>query len=176
MFRKFFKGLQLFFCKPQFKASVFYVHGLTLYGTDRHNATSKERNMKRDLKETLREIGTCGLLPEWDMRAVIEPKAKRGPSKWLEIHDDSTKYGKDFDFRIMDGDVFMPVCEAAKQWAYYVLPEGLDRYSDLDGNHGWRIPNGLPVLLDAAERDGLLSEEQYVENMNENDNAMRAGE
>jgi len=133
--------------------------------------------MKRDLKTVLRSIGDpFGLVSDCDRMNVnrLEPSRQRGPSKWLEIHDDANAYGKDFDFRVMDGNVVMPVCEAAAEYFAYVLPEGLDRYSDLDGNHGYRIPNGLDILLDAAGEDGLLSEERYVENMNEDEQARHA--
>ena len=111
---------------------------------------------KDELNETLADIGDpFGLRGDFDMHNVrrIEPKATRGPSKWLEIHDDANAYGRDFDYRILDSDVFMPLCRAASEWCHHVLPEGLDRYSDLDGNHGYRIPNGLDVLLDAARTD-----------------------
>jgi hypothetical protein len=99
--------------------------------------------------------------------------AKRGPSKWLEIHDDRNQYGKDYDFKILDGNCFMPCSPAAQHWIWYVLPEDIDAVTGLDGYVGYVIEHGLEVLLDAADRDGLLSEDEYTKAMNEADEIAR---
>ena len=59
----------------------------------------------------------------------------------------------------------MPLCPAAAAYFEKNMPEYVDRYSDLDGNHGWAIDHGLSEILAIAARDGLISEAEYVGNM-----------
>ena len=84
-----------------------------------------KRTYSDHLHRVLQSIGRFGLTEDNAERPrPMAQRVKRGPSKWLEIHDDPNAYGKDFDYRVMDGDVFMPLCPAAVEWGYYVLPEG----------------------------------------------------
>lgn len=100
----------------------------------------------------------------------------RGPSLWLEVKDDPDERGERFDFQIErcgHNVVIQPTCNAALQWLYFHLPQDCPR------------ANGAGFLLSADEstdvvaamaRDGLLSEEDYVYNMNAEERDRMAGE
>lgn len=92
---------------------------------------------------------------------------KRGPSNWQNVKNDTTARGRDFDYEIYDqGDVqvIYPVCDAALQWCYYHLPEDCPRW----GVQGFIVETKWAELVTNAMRnDNLISENEYVECMNE---------
>ena len=126
------------------------------------------------LKKVIEATGSHALKPDWDAENVRgREKVKRGPSKWLEIHDDPNRYGKDFDFYIADRNVFMPACEAAQHWLWYVVGEDQHWYPDLDDKYFGCVVDD--EVLAGARRDGLIRESDYVSAM-ENEQIMRQGE
>ena len=136
----------------------------------------KRKSYVEEMAQTLRSIGRHSLKPDWDAENVRgREKVKRGPSEWLETRKDKSNFGSDFDYRVLDKDVFMPCCKAAQEWVYYSFPEGLNYYCDLDGFVGVHVEGGLDYVLLAAANAGLISEEEYVANM-ENEQLMNQGE
>ena len=118
-----------------------------------------------------------GLKPDYDMHdfPIERVPCKSSPNHWQKIKDDPSKKGKDFDYRILDGDVFMPTCEAAQEWVRAKFPEGCQYYTDIDGWTGVRVTYGMEYVTRRAHLDGLISEEFYEAAM-ENDELMRSGE
>ena len=95
-----------------------------------------------------------------------------GENRWLEVKDDPTAYGKDFDYHILDGDVFAPDCVAAQEWIRFKVGEDQHWYEVGDF---WGVQvTRLDEIVASARRSGLIRESDYVEDMNnENDNLMR---
>ena len=140
----------------------------------------KRKSYSEELHRTIESIGH-GLKPDWDRENVRgREKVLAGPNRWDEVKDDPKHYGKNFDYRIMDGDVFIPCCVAAQEWVRKQVGETQHWYSDLDGFLGVKMGKGQGyyqgMFLKAAARDGLLSEEEYIQSMSENDNLVRQGE
>ena len=105
---------------------------------------------------------------EEDFKVAVEllpPLLTIGKTRWDEIKNTKSAFGDCFDYRILDLNVIMPLCPAAVAYFEKNIPDYCDRYSDLDGNHGWAIDHGLSEILAIAARDGLISEETYVNNM-----------
>ena len=131
---------------------------------------------KDDLTETIEDIG-FGLKPDWDEKYVAPITLSRapGPNNWDKIKDDPRAYGKNFDYEIYDhaaDQIIYPVCEAALQWCFAHLPEDNPRW----GATGFKVDiTELPWIVAAMTRDKLISESEYVKNM-ENEQLMRSGE
>lgn len=112
-----------------------------------------------------------GLKPDWDKDhfPIKHVRPKLAPNKWDAVKNDPHAHGKDFDYRIMDGDVFMPCCDAAQEYVYAKFPEGSTYYTDLDGWTGvkitafpyWSLEQTINNITNQALKDGLLSEELY---------------
>ncbi|MCP5016222.1 MAG: hypothetical protein GY938_13265 [Ketobacter sp.] len=118
--------------------------------------------MNRELKEALGAISApFGLKPDFHMHGIHSTPFKRGPSKWLEIHDDANQY-REFDYQVLDGNCFMPASPAGQHWIWYVLPEGLDAYTNAEGFVGYVIPQGIESIQRAANRDGLISYDERM--------------
>lgn len=90
-------------------------------------------------------------------------RAKKGPSSWEQVKDDRKAYGKHFDFRILDENVFMPCSEAAQEWLYahFSCDSTFYTLAPDDGvcYTGVVVDRGLDVVLERAARAGLISEE-----------------
>jgi len=132
---------------------------------------------KDDLTETIESIG-FGLRDDWDEKYVapITPTVKAKSNRWHEVKDDPEAHGKDFDYRWMDGNVFMPTCEAAQEYVYFLFGEPMHYYSDLDGFYGIKIDeHARKRFIRKTDAVGLISEDEYVANM-ENEQLMRSGE
>lgn len=100
----------------------------------------------------------------------------RGPNLWNEVKDDSSAYGKNYDFEILrhgSNTVINPVCNAALQWLYFHLPQDCPRW----GANGFKLDasEAGPVIERMLE-DGLISEDEYVFNMNAEQRDQHAGE
>ena len=94
-------------------------------------------------------------------------RLKAGPNRWEELRYERKAYGGSFDYRIIDGDVFMPPCQASQEWIMSKVTEDQHWILDLDGFFGVAVTQ-LDRILEAAERDGLINEADYTANM-END-------
>ena len=129
-----------------------------------------------NLTDTVKDIA-FGLKPDFDMHHVKTQRLsnKCGVNRWNEVKDDPEAHGKDFDYRILDDNVFMPACDAAQQFVYRFFPEGVTYYCDLDGWCGVVVDSGLDTIIGRAAELGLLSEEFYQLSM-ENEQVMRQGE
>jgi len=129
---------------------------------------------KDDLTETIEDIG-YGLKPDWDEKYVAPITLSRapGPNNWAEVGP--CDFGPQEDYFVIDHgefSVFCPVSNAAIQWCYAKLPEDCPRYG-----LGFKIETkALPAILKSAERDRLMSEQEYADAMNENEQLMRSGE
>lgn len=101
---------------------------------------------------------------------------ERGPNQWEDVKDDRGAYGDTHDYEIVRAGsitVINPVCDAALHWCYYHLPEDCPRW----GAVGFAIEtNYVGAILEAMAEDGLLSEEEYVYNMNAEDRDRRQWE
>ena len=88
-----------------------------------------------------------------------------GPNNWDSITADD--FGPRHDFEVDDhGSIFIltPVSEAALQWCYAHLPEDAPRW----GSVSYAIePRYIEDIVRGCQRDGLLSEDDYVEAMQE---------
>ena len=137
----------------------------------------KRKSYVEEMAQTLRSIGRHSLKPDWDAENVRgREKVKAGPNRWDEVKDDPKHYGDTFDYEIYDhaaDQIIYPVCNAALQWCYKHLPEDCPRWMGA----GYKVNHTeLKYITEAMARDGLISEDEYVANMSENDNLMRSGE
>lgn len=118
--------------------------------------------------------------PDYDMYPEREQvRAAGGPNLWDVVRKNQKNFGKNFDFRILDENVLFPTCRACQEWIYAMFPEDSTYYTlapDQDGNEwvGVVVDRGLDIVLDAADRDGLISEDEYVANM-ENEQTINQG-
>lgn len=100
----------------------------------------------------------------------------RGPSMWETIKDDRGAYGDSYDFEIIRAGsvtVINPTCDAALHWCYHHLPEDCPRW----GAVGFAVEtNYVGDVIEGMIRDGLLSEEEYIYNMNAEDRDRHQGE
>lgn len=113
--------------------------------------------MSNDLTRELEEIGSFLLDPDWDLRGRKREIVRAGPNKWLYVRGIAKYYGLNFDFRVLDRDVFMPTCIAAQHWLWYSVGED-QKWITIDGFSGCQVTEDM---IRAAARDGLLSEETY---------------
>ena len=109
-----------------------------------------------------------GLLRDYDINAAlidIAQPLKAGPNSWDKVKDDQSV--KDFDFWVKDhhiGTIIYPIDERALQWLYRHLPEDCPRWGAL----GFVVEtNYLTPILQGMSHDGLISEDEYVKNMQE---------
>jgi len=117
-----------------------------------------------------------GLTDDYSAHPVnTAERVKAGPNRYAMMKDRIYFYGDNFDYRIMDGDVFMPACEVAQEWLRSKVGEDQHWYTDLDGWCGIAVSD-LEAFKAAAERDGLIDEVDYVENMNEDQEKARQWE
>lgn len=120
---------------------------------------------KRELNEVIQSIG-YGLKDEYRIHPErpAPTTLPAGPNEWDLVTQDD--YGSSFDYEVLDHDthvVYFPVCKAAREWGNRHLPEWLDRW----GTHGWKIPKkAWPAVQTSLQRDKLISEDEYVEAMN----------
>ena len=116
-----------------------------------------------DLNGTLKEIA----------RAQIPAS---GPNDWTIVSPKDFGPCQDFDIwpvPCTDNWIFKPVSRAATQWAYKHLPEDSPRY----GKNGYVIElSAIGEVVRAAKRDGLMSEEQYIEACEESNRLQYQGE
>ena len=132
--------------------------------------------IKNQLKREEREVAPYGLKDEWNPNFfdIANPlRTAPGPNNWPAARD---KKGRDFDYWVTDQgtiSILYPVCEAALQWCYKHLPEDCPRW----GAVGFAIEtNYIGDILERMREDGLLSEDEYVENMNAEERDRHAGE
>jgi len=94
-----------------------------------------------------------------------------GPNEWDSITNED--YGFSFDYILENHGnrtVIDPTSRAALQWLYRYLPADCPRW----GAHGFVVESDtVPMITAHMERDGLLSENEYVERMNEEDEQRR---
>jgi hypothetical protein len=87
----------------------------------------------------------------------------RGPNNWEEVT--AKDFGPRHDFEVDDqGTIFIlnPISEAALQWCYYHLPADAPRW----GSVAYMIEHRyIEDIVRGCRRDGLLSEDDYVEAM-----------
>ena len=100
--------------------------------------------------------------------------AQVGPNQWDSITPDD--FGFKFDY-IVEGHgsltVIDPTSRAALQWLYAHLPEDCPRWGKL----GFCVEsNYVADILDGMARDGLLSEQGYVDAMSAEERDVHAGE
>ena len=120
---------------------------------------------KDDLTETIEDIG-FGLRADWDEKYVAPITLNRapGPNNWAECGP--CDFGPQEDYFVENHghfSVFYPVSNAALQWSYAKLPEDCPRYG-----LGFKVETkALPAILKSAERDRLMSEQEYADAMNE---------
>jgi len=97
-----------------------------------------------------------------------------GPNLWDAVKDDPSEFGNNFDFTVNhQGTVIDPVSNAALQWCYYHLPEDCPRW----GRVGFAIETRYVAdILAGMRRDGLMSEQEYVYNMNAEEQDRLAGD
>ena len=94
-----------------------------------------------------------------------------GPNEWNTVTAED--YSFSFDYIVEphgNRTVIDPTSRAAQQWLYRYLPADCPRW----GAHGYVIEteNVMPIL-EHMQRDGLLSENEYAERMNEEDEQRR---
>ena len=113
--------------------------------------------MDKELKRTLLDIATTTL---HGLNDTV------GPNKWDEVKDKDDAHGRCYDYEVYDHDsivVIYPTCEAALQWCYKHLPEECPRW----GAQGFAIERRyVGDILEGMKRDGLMSEDEYVDAMN----------
>ena len=89
---------------------------------------------------------------------ALDPQ--RPVSRWHEMTPDD--FG-DVDYSTFEkgtNTIFWPESEAATQWFYARLPEGIDRWG-----RGHVVETRWASLISlAAKRDGLMSEDEFKEN------------
>ena len=133
------------------------------------------------LNRQLESIGRYDLKPDYQMYPEREQvRASGGPSNWDFVKNYQRYFGDCFDYRILDGNVLFPCSIAMQEWIYAKFPEDSTYYTLAPDDGvcwiGVVVDRGLDEIMARAAEDGLLSEEQYVAKMNENDNLMRQGE
>lgn len=114
-------------------------------------------------------------IPRWGDLDITQERLTAGPSQWALIKEQPAAFGPEEDFFIhRDGDrtVFCPVSKAALHWCYAHLPEDCPRY----GATGFIIDAGLDTILQGARRDGLMSDEDFTDAMEEAHNLSRQWE
>ena len=120
-----------------------------------------------DLRYALLDIATS---------AIHGLKTPPGPNNWDSVREDILAHGDCFDYEILDlgeHQVIYPVCEAALQWLYRHLPADCPRW----GAKGFKIEAVYAKpILDRMFDDGLISENEYVEAMNNEERDRHAGE
>jgi hypothetical protein len=95
---------------------------------------------------------------------ILKEMAQVGPNDWDGVTQDD--FGFSFDY-IIEGHgsitIIDPTSRAALQWLYAHLPEDCPRWGKL----GFAIEtNYVSDVLEGMARDGLKSEAEYVEAMN----------
>ena len=87
-----------------------------------------------------------------------------GPNRWDEITPEDFSFSFDYIIeRHMDITVLDPTSQAALQWLYRHLPEDCPRWGKL----GFCVENNyVGQILEHMAADGLMSEADYVEAMN----------
>ena len=95
---------------------------------------------------------------------ILKEISKVGPNDWANVTD--ADFGFSFDY-IVEGHgsitVIDPTSRAALEWLYAHLPEDCPRWGKL----GFAIEtNYVSDILEGLARDGLHSEAEYVEAMN----------
>lgn len=95
----------------------------------------------------------------------IASSQRPGPNEWDDITKDDFSFSFDYIIeRHVDITVLDPTSRAALQWMYRHLPEDCPRWGKL----GFCIENEhVGQILEHMAADGLMSESQYVEAMNE---------
>ena len=134
----------------------------------------------RKRKQPIAPETPFGLKPDYEMYPEREQvRAAGGPNMWEMVKQYQYNFGDNFDFRILDDNVFFPTCLAAQHWIYNKFPEDSTYYTlapdDGDVWVGVVVDRGLDEVLAAARRDGLVDEADYEMNMR-NDMDARAGE
>ena len=114
-----------------------------------------------DLNKALRAITLA--------QGVIPLVCPAGPNDWDSVS--CKDFGPEHDYTVErpnDLIVVTPVSNAAMQWCYRHIEEGADRWGV-----GWVVPaEHFDSLVAAMDRDGLMSQVQY-ENAMEEMNAQR---
>ena len=135
--------------------------------------TRRPKRQIDDLLDTIKSIG-YGLKPEYDMHADIPEPVKAGPNSWDQIT--KADFGLCFDYRIIrrgGNTIIDPSSNAALEWLYRFLPADAPRY----GGVGYVIESRyVSEILEAMAQDGLLSEDDYIYNMNMEEQDQHAGE
>ena len=132
---------------------------------------------KDDLSDTLREI-TYALKPDYELHPGYTPTTiiTAGPNHWNEVKDDPSAFGPAQDYELLDqgeDTIFWPVSRACLQWCYAHFPEHLPRW----GSRGFKIETKhLPLVQKAAQRDKLMSEQEYTDAMEEMNDLSRQWE
>jgi len=87
-----------------------------------------------------------------------------GPNSWEDVEPSDFGPQQDFDLENHGSLwVFQPVSKAALQWCYAHLPEDCPRWGT-----GFVIePRYVDGVVDGARGDGLMSEDDYIEAMEE---------
>lgn len=126
--------------------------------------------MKRVRKDTFGHIGgPIGLEPMLHTLEALEPQKREpaGPNKWDEVTP--SDFGPEEDYRVGYDALILKTfieakSEAALQWCYAKLPEGIDRY----GARGFIVEERyLPMIEAAMQRDNLMSRKQFEDAMDE---------
>jgi len=107
-------------------------------------------------------------------KGLTFPRCRPGPNTWDKVTPED--FGPEHDYILIDhGSIvhLIPVSYAALQWCYAHLPEDAPRW----GANGYVIePRYVDPIVDGMRRDGLLSDVDYVNNMNAEQQDRLAGE
>ena len=98
----------------------------------------------------------------------------QGPHRWHKMQ--GSDFGPTWDFETEDHGplvVFDPLSEAALQWCYAHLPQDMPRF----GAKGFLIEaEHIKGVVGGARRDGLMTEADFIQAMEENHQIMLQGE
>ena len=122
-----------------------------------------EENFGVNLSDTLRDIA----------RTPLSLEQPADPNTWDLAKDDITQFGPEHDFTVEDhGSIFIftPISKAAIQWCYAKLPEDCPRWGTL----GFVVEhNYIADVVAGAQRDNLMSRQDYEDAMEEEHNLAR---
>ena len=106
----------------------------------------------------------------------VELQTPPGPNTWDLAKDDVTQFGPEHDFEVENHGtifIFTPVSKAAIQWCYAKLPEDCPRW----GRLGFVVEHRfIAGVVAGAQRDGLMSREDYENACEEAHNQALQGE